>query len=174
MPPSDDDLAQIEQLLTLDERQWLLDRRLELAEGDLRVGRYDATAKLNSEECEFAKVLDRADFVVWWHRNPDRKPYAIRLVRGEHQNYFHPDFVVCVAHYHGDDPLPRLIETKENVKDAVRKAKRKPKLYGKVLFLTKDQNRLRVVNEDGSQGIAVDWDDLTPIREWLRESKPAA
>jgi len=111
--------------------------------------------------------------VAWWHRNPDRKPYAVRLVRGEHQNYFHPDFVVCLSHYPDDEPLPRLVETKENLKDAARKARRVPKGYGKVLFLTKDQNRLRVIDENGGLGAAVNWEDLSPIRDWLRESKPA-
>lgn len=52
-------------------------------------------------------------------------------------------------------------------------ARRIPKCYGKVLFLTKDQSRLRVVNDDGSLGETVDWDDLMPVQEWLRASKPA-
>jgi superfamily II DNA or RNA helicase len=172
LPPSDDDLSKIEQTLMLDEREWLVDRKMVLAGGELRIGKYDVLLKLNGEEREFAKALDRADFVEWWHRNPDRKPYAVRLVRGEHQHYFHPDFVVCLSHLPGDEPVARLIETKENVKDAARKARRVPKSYGKVLFLTKDQSRLRVVNDDGSLGVTVDWDDLTPVREWLRESKP--
>jgi len=93
-------------------------------------------------------------------------------VRGDHQNYFHPDFVVCLSHHDGEEPLARLIETKENVKDAARKARRVPKFYGRVLFLTKDQNRLRVVNEDGTLGVVADWDDLGPVREWLRTSLP--
>lgn len=67
----------------------------------------------------------------------------------------------------------RLVETKENVKDAARKARRTPKAYGKVLFLTRYQNRLRAVNEDGSLGQAIDWDDLPPVREWFRATKPA-
>ncbi len=66
----------------------------------------------------------------------------------------------------------RLVETKENVKDAARKARRVPRSYGKVLFLTKDQSRLRVINDDGSLGLTVDWDDLTPVREWLRNTRP--
>jgi hypothetical protein len=41
-----------------------------------------------------------------------------------------------------------------------------------LLFLTKDQSRLRVVNDDGSLGETVDWDDLIPVQEWLRASKP--
>ena len=125
LPPSEDDLAKIESLLVLDDRDWLADRSLLLHEGTLCIARYDGTAKLNGEEREFAKALDRADFVEWWHRNPDRKPYAVRLVRGEHQNYFYPDFVVCLSHLTNDDPVIRLIETKESTKDASRKARRK-------------------------------------------------
>lgn len=172
LPPSDDDLAKVEQSLFLDERHWLADRKLAAGEGAIHVGCFDALGKLNGEERLFAQALDRADFVAWWHRNPDRKPYSVKLVRGEHQNYFYPDFVVCLSHYPGDEPMPRLVETKENVKDASRKARRVPKVYGKVMFLTRDQNRLKVVREDGSLGMAVDWDDLAPIREWLRDSRP--
>lgn len=173
LPPSDDDIARVDSLLLLNERMWLEDRKLSLDTGEIRLGRYDWTSKLNGEERSFANALDHADFVEWWHRNPDRKPYAVRLVRGEHQNYFYPDFVVCLSHVSGDEPGLRLIETKESTKDAARKARRVPKSYGKVLFLTKDQNRLRVINDDGSLGLSVDWDDLTPVREWLRASKPA-
>lgn len=173
LPPSEDDLEKIASLLILEEREWLSDRKILLAGTTLSIGKYDNLLKLNGEEREFAKALDRADFVEWWHRNPDRKHYAVRLVRGEHQNYFHPDFVVCLSHLPNDEPTIRLIETKENTKDASRKARRIPKYYGKVLFLTKDQSRLRVVNDDGSLGEAVDWDDLLPVQEWLRASKPA-
>lgn len=173
MPPSDDDLGQIEQLLMVDDRNWLADREICLDSTALRLARYDGANKLNREERDFAKALDHADFVEWWHRNPDRKPWSVRLVRGEHQNYFYPDFVICLSHYPGDAPLMRLIETKENVKDAERKARRVPKSWGKVLFLTRDQARLRVINDDGSQGLTVDYDDLNPVREWLRASRPA-
>lgn len=173
LPPSDDDLAQIEQILLLDERAWLADRQIDLAGQPLQLARYDGAGKLNHEERQFAEALDRADFVEWWHRNPDRKPWAVRLVRGEHQNYFYPDFVVCLTHYPGDAPMLRLVETKENTKDAARKARRAPRDWGKVLFLTRDQERLRVINDDGSLGERVDYDDLAPVREWLRESRPA-
>jgi type III restriction enzyme len=172
MPPADDDLLQIESLLLQDERAWLADREVSADGQPLQLARYDGLSKLNSEEREFAKALDHADFVTWWHRNPDRKPWSVRLVRGEHQNYFYPDFVICLSHYPGDVPLLRLVETKENVKDAARKARRVPKTWGKVLFLTRDQARLRVVNDDGSLGVSVDFADLNPVREWLRASKP--
>lgn len=80
---------------------------------------------------------------------------------------------MCLRHYPGDAALIRLIETKENVKDAARKAKHVPDFYGKVLFLTKDQKRLRWVKEDGSLGSEVDLDDLREVREWLRVTRPA-
>ncbi|MBI5330658.1 MAG: DEAD/DEAH box helicase family protein [Betaproteobacteria bacterium] len=176
LPPSDDDLAAIEGVLLLEEREWLADRVLpgvsSGGEAGTRLGRFDGASKLNGEERDFARALDHADFVEWWHRNPDRKPYAVKLVRGEHRNYFYPDFVVCLSHVPGDEPMTRLVETKENVKDAARKARRVPKVYGKVLFLTKDRSRLRVINDDGSLGLTVDWSDLTPVREWLGNTRP--
>ncbi|WP_295385238.1 hypothetical protein [uncultured Thiodictyon sp.] len=171
-PPSSDELAEVEQTLLLDDRAWLAEHRWALAGAGFLTGRYDASSVLNGEERAFAQALDRSPFVAWWHRNPDRKSYSVRLVRGEHRNFFHPDFVVCLEHFPGDRPLIRLIETKENVKDAARKARHVPSYYGKVLFLTKDQQRLRWVRDDGSLGSEVDLDDLGELREWLRASRP--
>jgi superfamily II DNA or RNA helicase len=168
-PPNSDELAQVEQSIFLDDRAWLKDRDWPFG---FITGQFDASTTLNGEELAFAKALDRSEFVAWWHRNPDRKPYSVRLVRGEHRNFFYPDFIVCLEHYPGDEPLIRLIETKENVKDAARKAKHVPHFYGKVLFLTKDQKRLKWVREDGSLGDDVDLDDLGEIREWLRRTRP--
>lgn len=173
LPPADEELAQIDAVLLSDEREWLADRHIVLDKQTLRIARYDGATKLNREEREFAKALDRADFVSWWHRNPDRKHYAVRVVRAEHKNYFYPDFVVCLSHLPVGEPVMRLIETKENTKDAARKAQRIPKFYGKVLFLTKDQNRLRVVRDDGSLGESVDGEDLSAVQAWMRASKPA-
>ncbi|NOT14345.1 MAG: DEAD/DEAH box helicase family protein [Methylotenera sp.] len=172
LPPSEGDLDQIDATLLMEERAWLTDKKFVFDGKELSIARFDWKSKLNGEELEFAKALDRADFVEWWHRNPDNKQYAVRIVRGDHKHYFYPDFVVCMSHVPSDEPITRLIETKENVKDASRKARREPKYYGKVLFLTKDQNRLKVINDNGSLGITVDWDDLTTIREWMRQTKP--
>lgn len=172
-PPSKDELAQVEQQLLLDDRVWLKERTWDLDGHSYLTGQFDTTSSLNSEELAFAKALDRSDFVTWWHRNPDRKSYSVQLVRGEHRNFFYPDFIVCLEHELGDEPMIRLIETKENVKDAARKAKHVPQFYGKVLFLTKDQARLRWVKEDGSLGDDVDLSDLAEMRQWLSASKPA-
>ena len=172
MPPSKDDLSRLDGLFMQDEKRWLLDKVMPLDDGELRPGSYDSTLSLNGPEREFAEALDRAPFVDWWHRNPDRKPYAVGLVRGEHINRFYPDFVVCLKHIDGVAGLPRLVETKENVKDASRKARRVPQHYGKVLFLTQDKARLRIVNDDGSLGALVDLEDLLGLREWMRASLP--
>lgn len=70
-------------------------------------------------------------------------------MRGEHQNHFYPDFVVCLDHFPGDEPLPRLIETMHDTKDVA-----------------------RWVNADGSVGDAVELDDLTAMQQWLRSTRP--
>lgn len=173
LPPSSNDLDAVSQVLTVDVREFVTkDFEAKLSDGNVLSGAYDGGSALNNEEREFAKALDRSAFVRWWHRNPDRKAYSVRLVRGEHKNYFYPDFVVCVEHIPGDEPAERLIETKENVKDAARKSKHTPLHYGQVLFLTKDQKRLRVVNKDGSLGDSVDLDNLSKVRDFLRSTRP--
>ena len=121
----------------------------------------------------WASALDGADFVYWWHRNPDKKPWAVRVVRAEHAHYFYPDFVVCVEHAPGATPLQRLLETKQDTKDAARKAQHWPAAYGKVLFLTPDGQRLRWVNDDGSLGDAVKLPDMQGVYERLAHTAPA-
>lgn len=168
LPPSQDDAQDVENVLFMDERHWWQDRVFELSEGaSFSVGRYDGTVRLNNLESDFAKALDNAEFVIWWHRNPDKKPYAVRVVRADHEHYFYPDFVVCVEHTPGDAPLQRLLETKESTKDAARKAQHFPPTYGKVLFLTPDGNRLRWVNDDGSLGDVVRLTEMETVREKL-------
>lgn len=55
--------------------------------GDMfSTARLDATFEFNTQELAFAQSLDRADFVAWWHRNPQGKPYSIALMRTDSQN----------------------------------------------------------------------------------------
>lgn len=175
LPPQGDAIEAERAELDIDALASLAAHQLAHADGRLRVGGYDGACALNGEERDFAKALDRDDAVVWWHRNPDRKPWSVRLVRSEHTHYFYPDFVICLDYPAvASKPLQtRLIETKDDTKDAARKARRVPRIYGKVLFVTKDQSRLRVVNDDGSLGEVLDWDDLTPVWAWM-ESTAAA
>jgi type III restriction enzyme len=173
LPPSVEDALEVEKVLFMDERHWWADQVFVLQDGTAySVGRYDGAVKLNNLERDFARALDGADFVHWWHRNPDKKPYAVRVVRAEHEHYFYPDFVVCVAHLPGDAPMQRLIETKESTKDAARKARHFPPAFGKVLFLTPDGNRLRWVNDDGSLGEVVKLIDMDAVQAKLQATAP--
>jgi superfamily II DNA or RNA helicase len=173
LPPCKEDWPDVEGLLFMDERHWWKDQALPLADGStLRLARYDGAVQLNTLERDFARALDSADFVLWWHRNPDKKPWAVRVVRAEHEHYFYPDFVVCVQHAPGTPPLQRLLETKQDTKDAARKAQHWPASYGKVLFLTPDGSRLRWVNDDGSLGDAVKLPDMQGVHERLVHTAP--
>ena len=172
MPPSTEDLATVDQTLVIEDRELLRDVRWQVGGEEFITGRYDSTFSLNADERAFAQALDQASFVSWWFRNPDRKSYSVQLVRGEHRNYFFPDFVVCLAHVDGQVPVQRLLETKHDVKDARRKAKHVPQHYGKVLFLTRDSGKLHVVNDDGGLGPEVDLGDLETLRGELQKTAP--
>jgi hypothetical protein len=172
LPPTSEDLASVEQTLVIEDRALLRDTEWDIGGLRFTTGRFDSSFSLNSDERSFADALDRADFVSWWFRNPDKKPYSVRLVRGEHHNYFYPDFVVCLEHVDGQTPAQRLIETKHDVKDARRKAKHIPKNYGKVLFLTRDHGKLHVVTDDGGLGAEVDLGDLETLRGELQRTAP--
>lgn len=173
LPPSDDDLEMVAGALIADDRDWCKEETYQLDDGKKALlANFDSLSKLNGEERAFAKALDLAGFVHWWHRNPDRKSWSVALVRGEHKNHFYPDFVICLEHFPGDDALMRLVDTKENTKDAAKKLKHTPSYYGKVMFLTKDGDKIRIIKDDGALGEVVDFDDLKMMRERLRETAP--
>ncbi len=169
-PPKEDFEAAIELELSIDSQLALRSASQPFEGGRWTTAAFDWASAINAEERTFIESLDRDDAVLWWHRNPDRKPWSVRLVRAEHSNYFYPDFVVCLETPTGAAPMTRLIETKENTKDAARKARRIPKIYGKVLFVTKDSDQLRIVNDDGSLGARFDWSELAPAWNWMRNS----
>ena len=133
----------------------------------------DGSYEFNEGELRFAKALDQADFVEWWHRNPHSKGFSVGLLRGDSKNLFYPDFVVSMTHMPGDEPLMRLIDPKHDTKDAARKAIHQSSFYGKVLFLTKDGSRFKIVSDDGSVGDVVDFDDLSRLKSWMRTTQPA-
>ena len=68
--------------------------------------------------------------------------------------------------------MQRLLETKDDTKDASRKAKHSPASYGKVLFLTPDGDRMRWVNDDGSLGEVLDFEDLQAALGKLAATRP--
>lgn len=167
IPPHKDRLQHDRDGLDIDAQTRLGEASAPYAGGRWHVSGFDASMALNDEERAFVEALDRDDAVIWWHRNPDRKPWSVRLVRGEHRNYFYPDFVICLSHPEGAPEVTRLVETKESTKDASRKSRRIPKIYGKVMFVTKDGDKLRVVNDDGSLGATFDWDEMAPAWDWM-------
>lgn len=172
IPPSRDLAEQIPHMLVVDDRAWMSDKTFVLNDGPVVQGKFDDTWFGNPLEESLSRALDRAEFVVWWHRNPRNKPYAVRVVRAEHDNYFYPDFVVCVRHSPSDEPIARLLETKDDTKDASRKSKHWPQQYGKVLFLTPYGDRLKWVREDGSIGDDVDLDNMQTVLDKLASTRP--
>lgn len=172
MPPRKTDMESLSQLVTIDVRSCLRPLSIELDAVVHRFADFDGGFAMGGNELEFARALDRATFVKWWHRNPDRKAYSVQLVRGEHKNYFYPDFIVFLEHFKGDPAMLRLIETKESTKDAANKSKRHSDYYGRVMFITENKGVLRWINEDGSLGGKIDPDNLDSMREWLRTSRP--
>ena len=172
LPPTREEGDRVSREMLMDDRQWLADKTYTFADGEFSQGQFDGAWFGNTLENSFSRALDSAPYVVWWHRNPRNKPYAVRVVRAEHDNYFYPDFVVCVRHNPVDEPMPRLLETKDDTKDAARKSKHSPVSYGKVLFLTPDGNRMRWVNDDGSMGDALDFDDMQSALSRLAETRP--
>ena len=167
-------MASARETLPPDTRAWFRSETYVLAGSADVVGVacMDATFEFNAPERAFAQALDRADFVEWWHRNPQGKPYSVALLRGDSKNLFYPDFVVCLTHVPSEVPLLRLIDPKHDTKDAARKSLHTSRYYGKVLFLTRDANRFKIVEEDGSLGDVVDFDDLGRLKAWMRASQP--
>ena len=173
-PPPEGEIAGAWERLDIDLQDRLLKdirenkaQTLSHAEGVVSVFAIHGKAGLNQLEHDFAQALEHDEHVLWWHRNPDRKQWSVRVVRGEHKDYFYPDFIVCLEYPLGQPPEIRLVETKESTKDASRKAQRAPRIYGKVLFVTPDGSRLRIVNDDGSLGAELDGMNLMPAWRWM-------
>jgi type III restriction enzyme len=94
---------------------------------------------LNSWERPFAEYLDDdvSDTVLWWHRNPSRKPYSVTMPLPG-QPDFYPDFVVGINGRNlGNGIL--LMETKRMINDQVGNAQVKVQAihpeYGKVMMI---------------------------------------
>lgn len=172
MPPQKDAAGDIEQLLDYESRQFARNRHWTIGTSVVRSILMDNDFFLNKDEKAFAEALDRADFVAWWFRNPDRKPFSVRLVRGEHRNNFYPDFVVCVSHLPGDKPLQRLVETKHDIKDIRNKSSHTPRKYGDVVFITKDKDRYHLVEKNGLLGEEVNFTRLDALYQKFQHTSP--
>jgi len=94
---------------------------------------------LNRWEKDFADRLDNdtSGTVLWWHRNPVRKPWSVSIpVPGQDQ--FYPDFLVGVAGRATQDHV-LMIEVKGQINDpagnAVAKNQVKHPPYGRALMV---------------------------------------
>lgn len=108
---------------------------------------------LNSWERPFAQDLDNdlTGTVLWWHRNPPRKPFSVCMPLPG-QPDFHPDFVVGIqGRTQGHGIL--LMETKRVINDqegnALVKAQAEHPDYGKVMMIYwKDKLEWHIVEYD--------------------------
>lgn len=53
-------------------------------------------ADMSAQEREFAEQLDTSPEVIWWHRNPVRKPSSVALYKWADGIGFYPDFVLQI------------------------------------------------------------------------------
>jgi len=95
---------------------------------------------LNGWERPFADMLDAdtTELVLWWHRNPPRKPYSVGVLLPNGAN-FYPDFIIGI---HGR-PCPdnALLADPKQAFDTYTEAPKsnaEHPQYGKVLILHKD------------------------------------
>lgn len=51
---------------------------------------------LNQDELAVARILDASPLVLWWHRNPPRRPESVGLYRWDDGKGYFPDFVVGI------------------------------------------------------------------------------
>lgn len=108
---------------------------------------------LNTWERPFAEYLDNdlTGAVIWWHRNPVRKPFSVSMPLPG-QPDFYPDFVVGIrSRTRGAGIL--LMETKRVINDQERnalvKAQAEHPVYGKVMMLYwQDKREWQVVEYD--------------------------
>ena len=105
-----------------------------------RLGLYKVfPTDLNRWELAFAEMLDNdlTGIVLWWHRNPVRKPWSVFLpVPG--QPAFYPDFLVGVSGRKTKDQV-LMVEIKGQINDplgnAASKAQVKHPEYGHAMML---------------------------------------
>jgi superfamily II DNA or RNA helicase len=94
---------------------------------------------LNSWEAEFADTMDNdmSGTILWWHRNDDRKPWAVSLViPGSYD--FYPDFIVGVGNRRKGNGI-LLVEVKREINDprgdSIAKIRAEHKLYRQVMMV---------------------------------------
>lgn len=115
---------------------------------------------LNTWEQAFVEFMqnDPHRIVVWWHRNPVRKPYSVAVPIPGQPN-FYPDFIVKVNRPNRGNGIV-LVETKREINDArgnaAEKAQAVHPTYGNVIMLHwEDQRVWRHVRYDPARNVNV-------------------
>jgi len=113
---------------------------------------------LTSDERNFVLMLDSdtTGTVLWWHRNPQQKPYTVSLVMPELKYDFHPDFVIGVRGRKTEDNI-LLLEIKGEpfmeMQQSVVKARAVHQTYQKVMMLHWHNQKqwMTVINDNKAQ-----------------------
>lgn len=112
---------------------------------------------INGWEREFAEMLDRDphNLVLWWHRNPPDKPWAVNVLMPDGRG-FYPDFVIGIDGRKTEDHA-LLADPKERFETS----REAPKVlaehrdYGRVLIVAKDSGRWMTIGYDERSSKAV-------------------
>jgi hypothetical protein len=115
-------------------------------------------AGLTSDEKEFATILDNdtSGTILWWHRNPDRKPYSVMIVTPDIKHDFYPDFIVGIKGRDTENSI-LLIEVKgeiyRNDVKSIAKARAIHKIYKKVLMVEWQDRRkwMTIINDEKNE-----------------------
>lgn len=111
-------------------------------------------ADLNSWERDFVEMLDldTTGTILWWHRNPPRKEWSVRVCAPGTRHDYYPDFVVGVKGRAKPDNI-LLVETKFgfNTNDSMAKVRADHKAYGRVLMLTREDGDWWTLQYDASR-----------------------
>lgn len=121
---------------------------------------------LNSWERPFAEWLDgeAGDQVLWWHRNPVRRPESVAICLPDGKPFF-PDFVVGVRGRKKPDHI-LLIDTKFGINDT-------PNAKPKAVVAHRDYGRAMILYwEDRKRWMTVRYDPLRDLNDVDRKLHP--
>lgn len=112
---------------------------------------------MNEWERTFGEYLDADDTasVLWWHRNPSRKPWSINVILEDGRGLF-PDFVIGIKNRQKQDN-GLLADTKYafETRAEVPKLLADHAAYGRVLIITKSNNRWTLATRHATTGAAL-------------------
>lgn len=112
---------------------------------------------INGWEREFAEMLDRDphNLVLWWHRNPPDKPWAVNVLMPDGRG-FYPDFVIGIDGRQTEDHA-LLADPKERfeTRREAPKVLAEHRDYGRVLIVAKDSGRWMTIGYDERSSKAI-------------------